>query len=368
MNFISKKSELLQGLQTVTSAVSSRNTLPILANILFETENNKLILSGTDLELSIKCEIEANIVNEGSITIPAKKLLEIVRELPETDITIKLNDKNVIYLTCGKSLFKINGLPKKDFPILPEIKTEKEIILSQKNFNDMIKKTIFSVSSDETRYVLNGVLLSGEKDIIRMVSTDGHRLSFIEKKINNIYEEKLNNIIPAKALNELVKILKDEGEISIQINNNQIIFLIDKVVLISRLIEGQFPNFGQVIPKENDKSFTCYTEDIMAATKRVALMASDKSNSVKYSISNNKLLISSNTPEVGEAQEEMDINYSGENIIIAYNAKYVLNVLKNLGSKECLLELSSNLNPGVFKPKGIDEDTNYLCVVMPMRV
>jgi len=366
MNFSCKKSDLQHGVQTVFNAVSSRNTLPILSNILFETTKDKIKLSATDLEVSIICMIPAEVTTQGSVTIPAKKISDIVRELPDKDIHIKIADSNVITLNCDKSIFKINGLPKDEYPVLPKIKGEEGVNFSQTTLMDMIKKVIFSVSTDETRYVLNGVLMVLENDLLRMVSTDGHRLSFIEQTLPTSSVQKVNNIVPAKALSELLKILSSEGQVNIQLNENQIIFSTPDVTLMSRLIDGQFPNYDQVIPKKSENKLNCNTEKFTAATRRVALMASDKSNSVKYAFSLNQMVVSANTPEVGEAQEDMEINFSGDSITVAYNAKYILDVMKNIGTDEFVLELTSNLNPGVFKP-ATDKYT-YLCVIMPMRI
>lgn len=205
-----------------------------------------------------------------------------------------------------------------------------------------------------------------ENDIMRMVSTDGHRLSFIEQKLAAVTTQKINNIVPAKALQELIKILSSEGDVNVQLNENQIIFSTPDITLMSRLIDGQFPNYEQVIPKKSEKKVICKTEKYMSATRRVALMASDKSNSVKFAFSQNQMMVSANTPEVGEAQEEMEVDYIGDSITVAYNAKYILDVMKNIGTDDFVLELTSNLNPGVFKPK--TEDYIYLCVIMPMRI
>ncbi len=366
MNFSCKKSDLLHGVQTVFNAVSSRNTLPILSNILFETGKDSIKLSATDLEVSIICTIPAMISAQGSITIPAKKFSDIVRELPDKDINVKVTDNNLITLNCDKSIFKINGLPKDEYPVLPKTKGDDGANFSQTLLLDMIRKVIFSVSTDETRYVLNGVLMVLENDIMRMVSTDGHRLSFIEQKLSTTTSQKINNIIPAKALQELIKILSSEGELNIQLNENQIIFSTPDITLMSRLIDGQFPNYEQVIPKKVEKKINCSTDKYLSATRRVALMASDKSNSVKYMFSQNQMLVTANTPEIGEAQEEMEVDYLGDSITVAYNAKYILDVMKNLGTDEFILELTSNLNPGVFKPK--TDQYNYLCVIMPMRI
>jgi len=366
MNFVCKRADLIHGVQTVINAVSNRNTLPILANILFESEKDGLILSATDLEVSIKCQIPADIVSSGSVTIPAKRLSEIVRELPDQDITVAVGSNSLITLTCGKSMFKLNGLPKDDYPVLPKVKTDKGFFMPQKALQTMIRKTIFSVSTDETRYVLNGVLFVVDSTNIRLVSTDGHRLSLIERTLEKEANQKINQIVPAKALQELNKILEEESEVNIQLNDNQIIFSTPQVILMSRLIDGQFPNYDQVIPKQSDKTLLCSTEALLAATRRVSLMASDKSNSVKYTISKDKLMITAITPEVGEAQEEMEMAYDGENITVAFNAKYVLDVLKNIASNECQVELTTSLNPGVFRPKESEE--KYMCVVMPMRL
>lgn len=366
MKFTCKRSDLAHGVQTVLNAVSSRNTLPILSNILVETDKNVIRLTTTDLEVSIKCQIPAEVSSSGSITIPAKRLSEIVRELPDSEISLSVSDNAVVTLVCEKTRFKINGLPKDDYPVLPKVKSDKGFNLAKKTLQGMIKKTIFAVSTDETRYVLNGVFFIVEGQTMRLVATDGHRLAMIEHTLEKNPNQKFNYIVPAKALQELSKILGEEGEVNIQINDNQIIFENPEVVLMSRLIDGQFPNYDQVIPKQSDKHISCNKDFLLSATRRVSLMASDKSSSIKYTISANQLMITANTPEVGEAQEEMEINYTGETITIAFNAKYVIDVLKNITSETCLMELSTNLNPGVFKPETKDEV--YVCIVMPMRV
>ncbi len=366
MKFICKRSDLMHGVQTVINAVSSRNTLPILSNILVETDDQTLKLSTTDLEVSIKCQIPAEISDTGSTTIPAKRLAEIVRELPDKDITVTVNDHHLVTLVCDKSIFKLNGLPKDEYPILPKAKNDKGFQIAKSLFQDMIKKIIFSVSTDETRYVLNGVLFLVEDNRLLMVSTDGHRLSLYNQDLEKAPNQKFNHIVPAKALQELNKILDDEGELNIQLNDNQIIFSTPEIILMSRLIDGQFPNYEQVIPKQSDKKIEIEVSPLLAATRRVALMASDKSNSVKYAISQGKMMITANTPEVGEAQEELEVNYPGDNIVVAFNAKYIMDVLKNIGAEQCSLELTTNLNPGLFKP--LQEQQHYLCVVMPMRI
>ena len=277
-------------------------------------------------------------------------------------------------LVCQKSQFKVHGLPKDDFPILPEVKKEKVFKINGSILQEMIHKTIFAVSTDETSYVLNGVYFQVENEKLKMVATDGHRLAYIHKKLEGKGEGKANVIIPTKTLNELSKVIsdvakgkaeKEETIVEVITTENQIKFTVEGVEIISRLIEGQFPNYEQVIPKDSDKKVEVSTTELSSATKRVAILTSEKSNSIRYQIKAGKISISSKTPDMGEAKEEIDASYKGEEISIAYNAKYVLDVLKNVGTDQVSIELTQPLSPGILKPKG---DTDYLCVIMPMRV
>jgi DNA polymerase-3 subunit beta len=322
--------------------------------------------------MGIRCSVPAEVVDKGSITINAKKLSDIVRELPEASVDLEIDDSHKMVLACQKSVFKIHGLPKDDFPILPDVKKDRVFKVKGSLIQEMIHKTIFAVSTDETRYVLNGVYFQAEGPKLRMVATDGHRLAFIQKKLEGKAEDKCNVIIPTKTLNELSKAVSDAGkgkedEVTVEImaTENQIKFVVDGVEIVSRLIEGQFPNYEQVIPKDSDKKLEAPTADLAAATRRVAILTSEKSNSIRYHAKAGKLTISSKTPDMGEAREELDVNYKGEEISIAYNAKYVLDVLKNVGTEAISIELTQPLSPGILRPKG---DADYLCVIMPMRV
>jgi DNA polymerase-3 subunit beta len=372
MKVVLTRGDLLRGITTVQSAVASKNTMPILANVLLEARDKKLEFVATDLDMGIRCSVAAEIVDKGSITINAKKLSDIVRELPEATVELEIDDSHKMILNCQKSTFKVHGLPKDDFPILPEVKKDKVFKIKGSLLQEMIRKTIFAVSTDETRYVLNGVFFQVEGTKIRMVSTDGHRLAFIEKKLEGKNDDKASVIIPTKTLNELTKVISDLGKgkeedllVEVIATDNQIKFVIEGVEIISRLIEGQFPNYEQVIPKESDKKIEASISLLAAATRRVAILTSEKSNSIRYQAKNNKLTISSKTPDMGEAKEDIDVDYKGEEISIAYNAKYVLDVLKNVGTDTVNIELTQPLSPGILRPKG---DTDYLCVIMPMRV
>jgi DNA polymerase-3 subunit beta len=372
MKVVLTRGDLLRGVTTVQSAVASKNTMPILANVLLEAKDKKLEFVATDLDMGIRCSVPAEIVEKGNITINAKKLSDIVRELPEATVELEIDDSHKMILVCQKSNFKVHGLPKDDFPILPEVKKDRVVKIKGSLLQEMIRKTIFAVSTDETRYVLNGVYFQVDGGKLRMVATDGHRLAFIQKKLEGKNDDKTSVIIPTKTLNELSKVISDLGKgkedeliVECYVTDNQIKFVIEGVEIVSRLIEGQFPNYEQVIPKESDKKIEASVSELASATRRVAILTSEKSNSIRYQAKNGKLTISSKTPDMGEAKEEMDVDYKGEEISIAYNSKYVLDVLKNVGTDTVNIELTQALSPGILRPKG---DTDYLCVIMPMRV
>jgi DNA polymerase-3 subunit beta len=380
MKVVVSRNDLLRGITTVQSAVAAKNTMPILANVLLEAKDQRFEFVATDLDMGIRMSVPAEVVGKGSITINARKLSDIFRELPDAAVDLETDDNQKLSIVCQKSQFKIHGLPKDDFPILPEVKKDKSFKVKASLLQEMIRKSSFAVSTDETRYILNGVLFQMEGGKARMVATDGHRLAYIQKKLENKSEEKNSLIIPTKALNEVSKVISDllkgkekekdedkEKELVVEISatENQVKFVIAGVEIVSRLIEGQFPNYEQVIPKESTKKLEVSTAEFSAATRRVAILASEKSNSVRYKFSQGKITISANTPDMGEAKEEFEIPYEDEELQIAFNSKYVLDVLKNLGTEKMIIELTQPLNPGVFKPTG---DQDYLCVIMPMRV
>ncbi len=380
MKFICSKGELLKGVQIVQSAVTGKGGLPILSNILIETEestdNNsestgKIKLVSTDLEIGIKCNITADIIQKGSITLPAKKFNDIVREFPDKEIQIEVIQDNKVIISCDKIIFKIIGLSKDEFPILPEFKHDNTFKISQELLQEIIKKTIFATSSDETRYVLNGLYLQTVNNKIEVVSTDGRRLAYIIGEILTKVDKKINAIIPSKAINELNRILNQEGEVKISLSENQISFELDNILLVSRLIEGRFPNYEQVIPKSSPLKVKINTEELLNAVKRIALLAPEKAESIKLTLLDNKMLISANTQGVGEAEEEINILYKGEKFEVAYNPRYIGDVLKNIGTKEINFEFSDMASPAVIKPEVKGKDKNkeqYLCVIMPMRL
>ncbi len=366
MKIVCQKAVLSKAVGLAQNAVSGKSTLPILGNLLFETTKEGIDILGTDLEIGLKCKAEVEVVKQGSITIPAKKLSDLIRASADQEIELSVEGGTKVNFKCGKFNSSIMGLSKEDFPNLPEVKNEKVVEIKDNDLMEMIKKVVFSVSNDETRRILNGALLSVDGKEVKMVSTDGHRLSFIRKEIDG-GKEKHSVILPTKALNEILKIL-DGGEEKVQLSFSEGHLFVHKgsTVLVTRLIEGQFPNYDQVIPKKHETSFVADTDALHKATYRVSLLASDRSSSVRYSLKKDSLVISSTTPDVGEAEEELEVGYSGPEMTIAYNPKFLIDAFKALDAPKLEMLLSSPLNPGVIV--GHEGRRDYQCVVMPMRV
>lgn len=374
MQITCKREELLRGVQTVQSVVGTKSTLPVLANVLLEAKGKKMDMTATDLEVGVKCSVNVEVLEPGAITMPARTLSEVVRELPAEDLKVKVGENNRVEISSAQAVFNLMGLPKEDYPVLPKFKGDGEFFIDGKLLSEMIRKTIFSVSQDETRYVLCGIYLQAGKGKITMVSTDGRRLSYISRDIGIDKRKEAKVIIPTKAVNELNRILaqvatteeaEKDGKVKISIEENQISFMIDDTILISRLIEGHFPNYEQVIPRTSTIKLKITTEELLQATKRVALLTTGKSNSIKYSLKKNKLIISANTEGLGEARDIVGIDYAGEEMEIAYNPQFLIDVLRNIGCKEVCLELTNSLNPCLIRPTSGED---YISIVMPMRI
>ena len=374
MQISCKREELLRGVQTVQAVVGTKSTLPVLANVLLEAKGKKMDMTATDLEVGVKCSVNVEVLEPGAITVPARTLSEVVRELPAEDLKVKVGENNRVEISSAQAVFNLLGLPKEDYPVLPKFKGDGEFFIDGKLLSEMIRKTIFSVSQDETRYVLCGIYLQVGKGKITMVSTDGRRLSYISRDIEIDKKKEAKVIIPTKAVNELNRILTQaetteeagqEGKVKISIEQNQISFMIDDTILISRLIEGHFPNYEQVIPRTSTIKLKIITEELLQATKRVALLTIGKSNSIKYSLEKNKLIISANTEGLGEARDIVGIDYAGEEMEIAYNPQFLIDVLRNIGCEEVCLELTNSLNPCLIRPTSGED---YISIVMPMRI
>jgi len=367
MKFKCEREKFMKGLQKAQSITTVKSTLPILANVLIEAEKDGIRLSATDLEVGMKCTVPTEVKKTGAITLPARKLYEIIRELPQESVEIDVDSENRCTIKSGKSMFKIMGMPKEEFPVLPEFKNENVFTIDRDTLSEMIKKTIFSVSQDETRYVLCGVFLDISNGKIKMISTDGRRLSYISKDAPNNKDRDIKVVIPSKAINELLKILNssEDKEVKIDIGENQVVFGTDNTYLISRLIEGKYPNYEQVIPNKNEIQLKLKRDELLNVTHRVAIMINEKSNSIRYNIKNNKMIVSAVSQGFGEAVEDLDIDYEGVDLKVAYNPVFVMDILKNIECDEVYFELTDSLKPGVIKPA---DDEEYISVVMPMRI
>jgi len=368
MNLTIAKEQLSAGLQAVQNVVSTRTTLPILSNVLLRAEEDRLELTATDLDVTITCSVEASVKKPGATTVPVKKLFGIVRELTTPEIEMEVDDKNVTSLRSGSSFFKIRGLGAEEFPPLPKFKEDKKVALPQEKIKGMLRKTAFAISTDESRYVLNGIFMSLKEHKLTLVATDGRRLALADEEVDVSEKSQGEFIIPAKTVNELNRLLQDKGEIEIKYTENQAAFALkdekgSSVLVISKLIEGNYPNYRQVIPAETKERIALAREEFLHALRRAEIMTSEKSNSVKLSFGKNNLAITANSPEVGEARETLAINYKGKDMAIAFNPGYVIEPLNALSNDEVFLELIDELSPGVLKING-----PFLYVVMPMRL
>ena len=365
MEITTTKEELSNGIQIVQNAVSQKSSLPILSNVLMETEKNTLKLTATDLDIGICATIPVKVVKEGAITIPAKKFFDIVKALPEeSEISLAMKKNNFINIKSGKSQFKIIGLPKEEFPQLPEFKDKDSIILNKEQLREMFNLTDFAVSKDDTRYVLNGTLFKIKGDIITIIATDGRRLAVVSKKLPKKTLVDREVIIPTKTTQEVKRMLQDDGDVILKFSDNQVLFSFEGSFILSRLIEGEYPNYKKVIPEKSGKIATIPREEFLSATKRASIFTDQDSMAIKLSIKKKKMTISKNTPYLGEAKEEIDIQFSGDDEVdIGFNPRYLIDVLKSLPGEEILFEVNDSNKPGVVR-KGEE----YTYVVLPMQL
>jgi DNA polymerase III subunit beta len=357
------KSSLMEGLQIVQNVVSIRSTLPILSNVLLNADKDRLSLTTSDLDVSVRCTIDADVNRTGAGTLPARRLLSIIREMPDNAITLEMDDRDVATVTSGSAFFKIIGLSEDEFPPVPKADGKYRYTVDQGVFREMLRKTSYAASTDETRYMLNGVLLSFRGGKLVMVATDGRRLALVEHEMDVPKEAERDMILPTKAVNELLHTLEDQGELRVSAKDSQIMFEYGNVVMASKLIEGTYPNYRQVIPAECEERVTVEREQLLTALKRVSLVTSEKSSAMKMTFEKNALTIVMNTPDIGEAREKLPLKYSGKTIHVSFNPDYVMDPLRNLTSDEVHFELTDELSPGVLK-----SDIPFLYVLMPMRV
>jgi DNA polymerase-3 subunit beta len=371
MEFTISRENIIKGLSKIQSIVERRNTMPILSNALIKTDKDSLSISATDLEVSFSGKIPAEIIKEGTITVSAKKLYEIIKEFPDEDIYFNKDENNWLIIKCANINFKVVGLPADEFPSLPEDTEESSYSeIDKKTLKDMIDKTIFSVSTEESRVNLSGVYLervkSDEGGGIKMIATDGHRLSLSKSDIDVNMETPV--IIPRKGVMEIKKILDDtEGDtIKFKIVKNNCVVKIDDATLFIRLIDEMFPNYNQVIPKDNEYKVEIDKSSLLKSLKRISLLSTEKYKGVKFQFEKGVMTITSNNSEYGEAKESLNVDCSAEEeLIIGLNARYIMDVLNVTGEEKVIFDLKNETSQCLIRPKGND---NFISVIMPMRL
>lgn len=370
MEFVVRKNDLLRELQLFQGIVERKNTIPILANVLMEAKDGEVKFLATDLEVGLRSKCKAEVAKPGSLTLPAKKFYEIVKSLPDTDIRVA-EEKGGVKVAADRFDSKMQTLPREDFPTLPESGGASTVTLPPAALKEMVAKTQFAITGEDTRYFLNGALFVLRPDSMSLVATDGHRLALVNvnrdaKTKNGADENKA--ILPKKTLGELARLLTEgDGDISYQRGENHLFFNVGDRMLISRMIDGQFPAYERVIPKGNDKHIEFERDRLTNAVKRVALLSNERSRAVKFQIDKGKVDVTSSSPEIGEAKETLPVDYSGPALTICFNAQYVLDFLAAVTTDVVALDLKDEVSQAVMMPVGA-EGYDYTYVIMPMRV
>ena len=373
MKFKINRDHFANGLAQVLNVVGSKATMPILSNVLIEAEKDHISLTTTNLDLGIRCRIKAEIKDPGSVTLPVKRLAGIVRELPNLDVTVDGSPNHQVKLTSGGSTFKIMGIGKEEFPPLPEFGEEKAHSLAQSELATMLRSVSYAQSNDESRYILNGVYFNFRDGRLFLVATDGRRLALVSKEMEVPADAAGAIILPAKTVGELTRLLDKGEKVQISFNDRRAAFqiatdkdasgLVDNIYLYSKVVEGNYPNYQQVIPKETHQRIKLERELLLQCVHRAALVCSEKANSVKIRLTTNLLEITAQSPDFGEAHESMAISYSGPDLQVAFNPTFVMDPLKALSKDEVFFEVKDEVSPGVFKT--LD---NFVCVIMPVRL
>lgn len=369
MKFRTNKKNLYNALQHIIGVVPSKTTIPILTNILIDLEGNNLTLSGTDLEVSISTKMEVQGEENGAVAIPAKVLYEVVRELPEVPIQIESDDEFKILLTTEKGFYKLSGESKEAFPKISIEETHGGFEIDAEHFSRMINNTIFAVSTDELRTTLMGVLLQTLANELRMVSTDGHRLVKVVYKNFKAPDLQVESIIPTKALNLLLKNLEANDKVKVEFSENHILFHLKDTSIISKCIEGQFPNYERVIPIDNPYELIVNREQLMSSVRRVSIFSNTITYQVRFSISKDSLTIQSEDIEFGgEAKESIPASFNGDSFDVGYNANYIIDILRHIDTEEIIFKLRDPISAGIIYPITQKQDEELMMLLMPIRL
>lgn len=374
MKFKINRDHFVTGLQQVLNVVGSRAAMPILSNVLIRAEADHILLTTTNLDLGIRCQIKAEVAEPGAITLPVRKLATIVRALPSMEVQVTASDESQAKITSGGSQFRIMGLAEENFPALPSFADQHVFNMAQTELAQMLKSVSYAQSSDENRYILNGVYFHFANEKLTLVATDGRRLALISKEMGVSEENSGQLILPAKTVAELERLLEQGEEVKITFSDRQVAFTIqvgkdseqsglaDSIYLVSKIVEGNYPNYEQVIPKQTEHRVKIERELFLECVQRASLVTSDKNTSIQFVVKPNLLEITGQSPDFGESHETMAIQYEGPEVKVSFNPQYMMDPLKALTKDEVFFEFKDELSPGVFRTL-----ESFLCVVMPLR-
>src|ERR1043166_8182551 len=368
MRFTISREKLQEGLAAVTASIPAKTTLPVLANILVEATDKGIRLSGTDLDIAVTTEVTADVESTGAITIPAKKLSEIARELPPAPVKIAAAGEQRVTLECGRAHFKLLGLPRDEFPSFPSVRFAESWRIGAGDLSKLISHTAFAVSTEESRPILNGVLWELRPEQMRMVATNGHRLAKMEMPIKSSGAPSADMIVPPKALEQIRRLFPEDEELEIARGENHLGFRSPFTAVYTRLIEGPYPRYDQVILRDNNGIATADRQSLIGALRRTSVIASDQTHRIRLSFNAGLLRFSVQTPDLGEANDEMPVRYTGDQLDIGFNATYLLEILRYIPTDEVKLTFKAPERAATLEPEAWSEPGSYLCLVMPLRL
>ncbi|HEV8642950.1 MAG TPA: DNA polymerase III subunit beta [Methylomirabilota bacterium] len=364
MDVVLERDAFLKGLQMVHNIVEPRQTLPILANVLLEADGETVRLTATDLEVGARVSVPARVATKGAITVSARKLSEIVKELPAASLSLKVGDNAAVTLRCGGVNYRLVGMPPDDFPAVVPAAPRAWLTMEAKTLREMLSQTVFAVSHDESRFALNGVLFVIQPKEVRFVATDGHRLAVSTRGIGHGLGG-VTGIVPRKAVAEIMRVLGGTEDVQIAITENQFVMQMPNFVMTARLIEGQFPNYEAVVPRNQPGRLAIARPALAAALRRVSVMAEERNKPVRLVLTPGSLTLSAASHDMGEAEEMLEVDYSGGEVAIGFNSRYILEALAPMENDDVVFEFKDGLSPGVLRGA---QDEGYCCVIMPMRI
>jgi DNA polymerase III subunit beta len=368
MEFQIAAEELAKALHRAQGIAERKTTIPILANVLIQAKKGGISITAFDLDIGLVSEHPAEVVKEGALTLSARHLFDLVRAMPESKVSLKRSGNNAVEIACGSAHFKLLGMPADEYPALPKEEKSALVKADGKALLEMIQKTSFAISTDETRYILNGLFFEAtEGGMVRTVATDGHRLCVAESKMEGDFKLKRGVTLPRKGLLELRRLIEEapDAECFLGFGDTSAVFKKSGLSMIMRLLDGQFPDYQEVIPKGSDRSLKLSRAGLLDTLKRISLLAEEKSHAVRLELTENQLRISSQNPDLGEAREDLAVPYVGPKVEVGFNARYLIDVLSAIAGDEVLFEIADEQSPGVMRPVG---DANYTAVIMPMRI